>query len=90
MVAQPPVARSKSSRWRQSKFGAVPFDPKSAERQSKAALFAWKVLGGKDAATAFLNEHDDKLGGRPLDLAIASEAGLQAVMEEIVARKFDG
>lgn len=72
------------------KFGAKPFDRDSAERQSKAALFAWKVLDGKDAATAFLNGYDDKLGGRPLDLAIGSEAGLLAVMEEIVARKFPG
>lgn len=69
-------------------YGVTRFDPGSAERQSKAALFAWKVFGGKESATAFLNNHDEKLGARPIDLAIASEAGLQAVMDEIVTRQY--
>lgn len=31
-------------------------------------------------AMAFLNEHHPELGGRPLDIATASEAGLAAVV----------
>ena len=69
-------------------IGSIAFDRGSAERQSKAAMFAWKILGGREAATAFLNFHDEKLGGRPIDLAIESEAGLQAVMEAIVSRQY--
>lgn len=69
-------------------LGSIPFDKGSAERQSQVAMFAWKILGGREPATAFLNFHDEKLGGRPIDLAIESEAGLQAVMEAIVARKY--
>ena len=35
---------------------------------------------------AFLNTHDEALGGRPLDLAVASAEGLVAVEQAMAAR----
>jgi hypothetical protein len=32
-----------------------------------------------EAAVSFLNQHHSDLGGRPLDIATASDAGLSAV-----------
>lgn len=62
--------------------------PEGAERQGRIALLAWNRLGG-DAAIKFLNTHDDDLGGRPIDLAIASAAGCEAVERAIAARAGD-
>ncbi|KTF70337.1 hypothetical protein ACNFJ7_10885 [Sphingomonas sp. HT-1] len=67
------------------KFTAVRLAPESAERQSRVALLAWNVLGGEQAM-AFLNAHDEALGGRPLDLAVASADGCAAVERAIAAR----
>lgn len=60
-------------------------DPVAAERQGRITMFAWKRLGNEHAI-AFLNAHDEALGGRPLDLAVASEDGLGAVERAIEAR----
>ena len=60
-------------------------DPVAAERQGRITMFAWKKLGNENAI-AFLNAHDEALGGRPLDLAVASEDGLGAVERAIEAR----
>lgn len=60
-------------------------EPAAAERQGRITLLAWKRLGS-ERAIAFLNAHDDALGGRPLDLAVASEEGLGAVERAIDAR----
>jgi hypothetical protein len=68
------------------RFTTVRLDPGSAERQGKAATLAFVALG-RDAATEFLNGFDDKLGGRPIDLAVASAEGLAAVEQAIAARK---
>ena len=40
---------------------------------------ALTMLTAPGAATAFLNSDHEGLGGRPLDLAVASEEGLAAV-----------
>jgi hypothetical protein len=56
--------------------------PDSVERQSRVTLLAWNLLGA-DAAIAFLNSYNDKLEGRPLDLAVASAAGCEAVERAI-------
>jgi uncharacterized protein (DUF2384 family) len=64
--------------------------PDAAERQGRIARVAWISFGGRDGAVAFLNDHHDALGGRPIDLAIASEAGCDAVMRVIAARAADG
>ncbi|MCW3836165.1 antitoxin Xre/MbcA/ParS toxin-binding domain-containing protein [Sphingomonas canadensis] len=86
---QPPAppsddaARPKRQQFR-NKFRAVRISPDGAERQSRIALLAWNQLGA-DAAIAFLNSHNDGLGGRPLDLAVASAAGCEAVERAIQA-----
>lgn len=60
-------------------------DPVAAERQGRITMLAWKKLGNENAI-AFLNAHDEALGGRPLDLAVASEEGLGAVERAIESR----
>ena len=47
-------------------------------RQGDAVKSALAALGNEDAR-AFLNGHHAGLRGRPLDLAVASDAGLSAV-----------
>ena len=57
-----------------------------AKRQGDITSLAFLHLGGRDGAMAFLNNIDSELGGRPLDLAIASEEGSQLVREMIMKR----
>ena len=52
------------------------------KRQGRAVRAAG-ALGGIEAVRAFLNVPHLALGGRPLDLAVAGEAGLGAVGAEI-------
>ena len=47
-------------------------------RQGRAVRSAFTILG-LDAAKIFLNTHHQGLRARPLDLAVASDAGLTAV-----------
>ena len=70
----------------QSKFTAVRLSADALERQSGITLLAWNVLG-PDAAIAFLNSHDEALGGRPLDMAIASSEGFDKVEQVLAARR---
>ena len=58
--------------------------PEGVERQSRVTLHAWNVLGA-DSAIAFLNAYNDWLEARPLDLAVASDAGCEAVERAISA-----
>lgn len=67
-------------------YTAVRLSSESVERQSRVTLLAWDLLGG-DAARAFLNGHNEALAGRPLDLAVASEAGYDAVVSLLSARR---
>ncbi|URW76106.1 hypothetical protein M9980_02420 [Sphingomonas donggukensis] len=60
--------------------------PEIASRQGRIAGLAWQKLGGRDAAMAFLNDHDATLGARPLDVAIASDAGYDTVAALIADR----
>ena len=48
-------------------------------RQGRAVRSAQAALVTVDAVRDFLNTHHDALGGRPLDLALKSDAGLAAV-----------
>ena len=50
--------------------------PEQSVRQGKVVRSAKAALGGTDEVRAFLNSHHDRLSGRPLDLATASDAGL--------------
>ena len=58
--------------------------PDAVERQSRVTLLAWNLLGA-DAAIAFLNAYHASLDGRPLDLAVASADGCDAVELAIAA-----
>lgn len=63
----------------------TPLSPEEGKRQGRAARAAQAALGSVDEVRAFLNSRHEGLGGRPIDLAIASEAGLVAVEAEITA-----
>ncbi|AHE52364.1 hypothetical protein [Sphingomonas sanxanigenens] len=52
-----------------SRFNAPRLTPEEAERQGRISRLAFARLG-RDGAIAFLNTHDDTLGGRPIDLAV--------------------
>lgn len=67
----------------------VRMTPEAAARQGRVAKLAWDALGERDAVLAFLNTHDDALGGRPLDLAIADADGLASVEAAIHHLKED-
>ncbi len=79
------VQRPQSMRFRR-KFTTVRLTPEQADRQGRIATAAFRLFGERDAAMAFLNGHDDALGGRPLDLAIASADGMAAVEAAMAAR----
>jgi len=63
----------------------TPLSPEEGKRQGRAARAAQAALGSVDEVRAFLNSRHEGLGGRPIDLAVASEAGLVAVEAEIAA-----
>lgn len=69
-----------------SKFNAVRLTPDQAARQGQLARSAWTALGDRDAVVAFLNTHDEALGGRPIDLAVESAEGLTAVERAMTER----
>lgn len=76
--AAEPASRPGAMKFRR-KYTTVRLTPDQASRQGQVATSAFRHFGGRDAAMAFLNDHDDALGGRPLDLAIASAEGLAMV-----------
>jgi len=61
------------------KFNAPRLSPEQAARQGRATKLAIDTLGKPAAVVEFLNGHHDGLGGRPIDLAVASAEGLLAV-----------
>jgi hypothetical protein len=83
--ADEPAAAPRTRGFRRARTGErLPID--QVERQGRIARIAFEMLG-RDAATAFLNTHDDGLGGRPLDLAMASADGMASIEAAIVARR---
>lgn len=56
-----------------------------ARRQGEIVTLAFTLLGGKEAAMAFLNVTSKDLKARPIDLAINSELGFMRV--ETLLRK---
>jgi uncharacterized protein (DUF2384 family) len=80
-----PAARPGAMKFRR-KYTTVRLTPDQATRQGQVATSAFRHFGGRDAAMAFLNDHDETLGGRPLDLAIASAEGLALVEAAMVER----
>jgi len=69
-----------------NRAAAFRLSPEEAERQGRVSRLAFDTLGAAEAI-AFLNGHDDALGGRPLDLAVRSEAGIAAVAQALADRK---
>ena len=61
----------------------VKLDPDHARRQGEITKLAFLTLGSSEAAINLLNQPHPDLGGRPLDLATASDEGFAAV-ERIV------
>ena len=55
-------------------------------RQSRIALLAFQSFPDREAALLFLNSNDEALGGRPIDVASASEAGASRVAAALRAR----
>lgn len=76
--APAPEERPKGRHFRRP-FNAVRLAPDAAARQGRAATLAWEKFRDSAAVAAFLNTHDEELGARPIDLAVASAAGLEAV-----------
>ena len=68
--------------WRSS-AGRVRLDKGEAARQGEITHLAFGLLGGRDAALGFLNGEDAGLGGRPLDIAMASREGFVVVEQAI-------
>ena len=52
--------------------------PAASRRQGETTRMAMMLLG-REAAIEFMNAHHDDLGGRPIDLAIASDDGRSRV-----------
>jgi uncharacterized protein (DUF2384 family) len=67
------------------KAGATPrLSSAEQERQGRVVKLAQAALPSVEAVREFLNGFNRKLRARPLDLAITSEAGLEAVERAIV------
>jgi len=64
------------------KANAQRLAPECAQRQGDITRQAFLLLG-REAAIAFLNTEHPGLGGRPLDLATASDAGRNSVEAEL-------
>ncbi|HEY0626980.1 MAG TPA: hypothetical protein VGD10_09625 [Allosphingosinicella sp.] len=62
--------------WSKTRISAPPLSLDEKVRQGKAVRSAQLALTSTDAVRAFLNTHQKLLGGRPIDLAIESAAGL--------------
>lgn len=66
-------------------FSGPRLSPEQAARQGRISQRAIARLGPQ-GAIAFLNNNDEKLGGRPLDLAIESNEGLRAAEQRLEER----
>ena len=74
----PPQPTPRPPRFRRP-ANAINLDADQRRRQADVAGAAWAALGSREAVMAFFNEHDEELGGRPLDIAVGSDAGLEQV-----------
>ena len=81
--AAPSSAKARSnSFFRQRR---TPLAPDDARRQGDISQLAFLTMGGRDPAVAFLNAENPELGGRPLAIATASDAGYEQVATAIRA-----
>ena len=73
-----PAPRMPQTRTFRRSGPVVRFTRDQARRQNELIRGAWDSLKTKEAVIAFLNSHNDALGGEPLSLALGSEEGLLA------------
>ena len=81
-----PVRRTRSFRKYQP---AVRLSPDQLRRQDAVLQSAWRSLSAAAPVIAFLNTHNDSLGGQPLHLALDSDEGLlrvETLLGEIAPR----
>lgn len=64
------------------KANAPRLSSESARRQGDVTRLAMLVLG-REAAIDFMNGDNPSLGGRPIDLAVASEDGRRQIEAEL-------
>lgn len=67
-------------RFRQHRLASLA--PDEVRRQGQITHLAFLLLG-RERAIAFLNDDNSRLGGRPLALATASEAGCASIESEL-------
>jgi hypothetical protein len=83
-------ADSKSVSWTKSFRKSTPSTrptPEQLRRQDSVLQCAWRSLGASGPVIAFLNTHNERLGGQPLHLALGSDEGLlrvEGLLAEIV------
>lgn len=80
----PAAPKPQAQRFRK-RYDTARLAPDAAERQGKAATLAWEVFRDREPMLAFLNTHDDALGGRPIDLVVESAAGFDRVVAALRA-----
>lgn len=68
----------------------VRFTPDQSRRQNELMRGAWEALKTKEAVIAFLNTHDEALGGEPLRMALASEEGFRVAERALRTRAAAG
>ena len=71
--------------FRKARLSGPVLSSRQSARQGSAVRSAATALRDKDAVRAFLNSWHDGLSGRPLDVAVASDAGLEAVEAALAA-----
>lgn len=71
--------------FRKARLSGPVLSSHESARQGSAVRSAAAALQDKDAIRAFLNTWHDGLSGRPLDVAVASDAGLEAVEAALAA-----
>jgi hypothetical protein len=64
------------------KANAYKLPPAKAKRQFDTTRLAMALLG-REGALLFMNNHNASLGGRPIDLAIASDDGCKRIEAEL-------
>jgi hypothetical protein len=72
-----PAPRTPQTRTFRRSGPAVRFTPDQSRRQNELIRDAWESLKTKEAVIAFLNTHNEALGGQPLGMALASEEGFR-------------
>jgi len=65
-------------RFRKSPPATTP-SPEQLRRQNSVLQCAWRTLGASGPVIAFLNTHNEQLGGLPLHLALENDEGLRRV-----------